>query len=299
MCRASLRASRSTARSRSRRPACACSASRSPFRVDTPFRIASITKPFTATLAARCLELDDALCALPEPHGRPPLRVGGRRCPESCRRRSGRTRTPATGRRARRAAEACGSSVRGCDARARARAARARGDRLRRACRRRRAGTCRTARPGSAPCSVDAYPVARRPSGGLWSTVADLAALRRAPARRARTRRCTSRARPRSARSYALGWWVRDLGGRIALDHEGSVGGLPVAPPARAGGEARARRAHEQLARQRRDPPHRRRARSRAASPPRRSRAPEAVAGVYALDGVEAHDRARRPTGCA
>ena len=31
---------------------------------DTPFRIASITKPFTATLAGECLPLDEGLCRL-------------------------------------------------------------------------------------------------------------------------------------------------------------------------------------------------------------------------------------------
>src|SRR5204863_1611069 len=35
-----------------------------PVREDTPFRIASITKPFTATLASRCLPLDEPLCRL-------------------------------------------------------------------------------------------------------------------------------------------------------------------------------------------------------------------------------------------
>ena len=36
----------------------------SPVRVDSPFRIASISKPFTATLAAACLPLDGGLGAL-------------------------------------------------------------------------------------------------------------------------------------------------------------------------------------------------------------------------------------------
>jgi CubicO group peptidase (beta-lactamase class C family) len=65
-----------------------------------------------------------------------------------------------------------------------------------------------------------AYPVERRPAGGLWSTVGDLVEYGRmhcqewdelhepvAHALRAR---------------YALGWWVRDG----VFDHEGSVGGF-------------------------------------------------------------------------
>jgi len=35
-----------------------------PVHEDTPFRIASITKSFTATLAGRCLPLDEPLCRL-------------------------------------------------------------------------------------------------------------------------------------------------------------------------------------------------------------------------------------------
>src|SRR6476620_9875053 len=54
-----------------------------PVSTETPFRIASISKPFTATLASRCLELDDELCALLS-------HTAGLRCesaeplPESC-----------------------------------------------------------------------------------------------------------------------------------------------------------------------------------------------------------------------
>lgn len=64
-----------------------------------------------------------------------------------------------------------------------------------------------------------AYPRERRPSGGLWSTVGDLVEYGRA--------HCQDWAHlhePVGAAlgaRYALGWWVR--GG--VLDHEGSVGG--------------------------------------------------------------------------
>jgi CubicO group peptidase (beta-lactamase class C family) len=77
---------------------------------------------------------------------------------------------------------------------------------------------------GHRPVLVDAYARGRRPSGGLWSTVADLAVYGRAhlegyaelhePAARALGAR------------YALGWWERELAdGTIALDHEGSAAG--------------------------------------------------------------------------
>jgi CubicO group peptidase (beta-lactamase class C family) len=69
----------------------------------------------------------------------------------------------------------------------------------------------------------DAYPTARRASGGLWSTVGDLL--------RFGERHLDGYEelhRPRASAlggRYALGLWVRDLGGRTVLDHEGSVGG--------------------------------------------------------------------------
>ncbi len=64
-----------------------------------------------------------------------------------------------------------------------------------------------------------AYPVERRPSGGLWSTVGDLveyglAHCERWPELHAPLAEALGA-------QYSLGWWVR---GRV-LDHEGSVGG--------------------------------------------------------------------------
>jgi CubicO group peptidase (beta-lactamase class C family) len=64
-----------------------------------------------------------------------------------------------------------------------------------------------------------AYPLERRPSGGLWSTVGDLVEYGRA--------HCQDWADLHEpvgdalGAQYALGWWVRDG----VLDHEGSVGG--------------------------------------------------------------------------
>jgi CubicO group peptidase (beta-lactamase class C family) len=63
------------------------------------------------------------------------------------------------------------------------------------------------------------YPVDRRPSGGLWSTVGDLVEYGLAHCRNwAHLHEPVGEA---LGAHYALGWWVR--GG--VLDHEGSVGG--------------------------------------------------------------------------
>jgi CubicO group peptidase (beta-lactamase class C family) len=63
------------------------------------------------------------------------------------------------------------------------------------------------------------YPVERRPSGGLWSTVGDLVAYGLAHCRDwAHLHEPVGEA---LGARYALGWWVRDG----VLDHEGSVGG--------------------------------------------------------------------------
>ena len=63
------------------------------------------------------------------------------------------------------------------------------------------------------------YPVDRRPAGGLWSTVGDLVEYGLAHCR-GWTHLHEPVAEALGAR-YALGWWVRDG----VLDHEGSVGG--------------------------------------------------------------------------
>jgi CubicO group peptidase (beta-lactamase class C family) len=64
-----------------------------------------------------------------------------------------------------------------------------------------------------------AYPVERRPSGGLWSTVGDLVEYGLAHCRNwSQLHEPVGEA---LGAEYALGWWVRDG----VLDHEGSVGG--------------------------------------------------------------------------
>jgi CubicO group peptidase (beta-lactamase class C family) len=77
---------------------------------------------------------------------------------------------------------------------------------------------------GHRPVLVDAYARERWPSGGLWSTVADLVVYGRAHLE-AYAELHEPVARALGAR-YALGWWERELAdGSIALDHEGSVAG--------------------------------------------------------------------------
>jgi CubicO group peptidase (beta-lactamase class C family) len=77
----------------------------------------------------------------------------------------------------------------------------------------------------------DAYPVGRRPSGGLWSTVGDLLRFAAHHLGGAGPLSEQTRAAMREPQSqalgagYGLGWWVHDAGGRAALDHEGSVAG--------------------------------------------------------------------------
>jgi CubicO group peptidase (beta-lactamase class C family) len=72
---------------------------------------------------------------------------------------------------------------------------------------------------GHRPMPVDAYPRSRRPAGGLWSTARDL--LRYGLAHcRGFDELHEPQAEALGAR-YALGWWVRDG----VLDHEGSVAG--------------------------------------------------------------------------
>ena len=79
------------------------------------------------------------------------------------------------------------------------------------------------AAPGHQPGGVVAdpsYPVERRASGGLWSTVGDLVTYGLAHCRRwPELKRPVAEA---LGARYALGWWVRDG----VVDHEGSVAGF-------------------------------------------------------------------------
>ena len=73
--------------------------------------------------------------------------------------------------------------------------------------------------PGDAVADPS-YPVERRPSGGLWSTVGDLVEYGLAHCRG--WPELHQPAGEALGARYALGWWVRDG----MLDHEGSVGGF-------------------------------------------------------------------------
>ncbi len=76
-------------------------------------------------------------------------------------------------------------------------------------------------RPGGHP----EYPVSRFPSGGLWSTVGDL--LRFAEHQLDDPYELQTPQIEALGAEYCLGCWRRELdGGRIAFDHEGSVAGF-------------------------------------------------------------------------
>jgi CubicO group peptidase (beta-lactamase class C family) len=199
-----------------------------PVRPETPFRIASVSKPFTASLALSCLEPDARLRgwlshtsglrserAEPLPEGAHGLFsysnagywAAGEACAAACR----SSFADAMGARILRP---LGLTATGYDEpRAPAR------------------GHVQEGESGHRAVPVDAYPVARRPSGGLWSTVDDLLAFAMHQLGGPGPLGDEARAAMREPQSealgggYGLGWWVRDAGGRVALDHEGSVAG--------------------------------------------------------------------------
>jgi CubicO group peptidase (beta-lactamase class C family) len=203
--------------------------------VETSFRVASVTKWFTASLAALCLDLDEPLVrgasarallshtAGLRPESAEPL-------PEACR---GLWSYSNAGYWA--VGEACAAA---CGV-AFAEAVR---ERLLEPLGMRASGFAEPARParghvqqgetGHRVVERDAYPTSRHPSGGLWSTVGDLLRFAEhqlggpgplSDARRARVREPQVDA---LGARYALGCWSRSLaGGRAAFDHEGSVGG--------------------------------------------------------------------------
>src|SRR5579862_5949584 len=250
--------------------------------VQTPFRIASVTKAFVATLCLEAGVVDDEVAACLS-------HTAGLRCesaeplPEAC---LGLWSYSNAGywAAAARAVEAvgspfesalralvldpCGLSATGFEEPA--------------ACAR---GHVQEGETGHRVVPRDAYPVARRPSGGLWSTVGDLLRFGER-----HLDGFEELHRPRAEAlggRYALGWWVRDLGGRTVLDHEGSVGGyqslLLLVPDEKLvlaaltnswRGSGLIRRVITGLGI------------GEVAASPRP--APDSVAGRYALDGVEA-----------
>jgi CubicO group peptidase (beta-lactamase class C family) len=196
--------------------------------VETPFRVASISKPFTASLAVSTLELDDRLAAL--------LSHTAGLCPESAtplpesaqglfsysnagywaagELAASAAATSFDDAMAKRILRPLGLSSSGYEEPA----APARGH-------------VQEGESGHRALPADAYPVRRRPSGGLWSTVGDL--LRFAAHHLGGTGPLSGEQRalmhtPRSdalGAGYGLGFWVRDAGGRAAVDHEGSIAG--------------------------------------------------------------------------
>jgi len=263
-----------------------------PVRPETPFRVASVSKPFTASLALECLEQDARLHAWlshtagwrceraePLPAGAEGLfsysNAGYWAAGAACESATGRTFAEAMGTRilAPLGLESTGYEEPAGPARGHVQA----GERGHRALR------------------LDRYPAARRPSGGLWSTVGDLLAFAAHHLGGPGPLSVEARAAMREPRSqalgagYGLGWWVRDAGGRLALEHEGSVAGyqslLLLVPEERFAlavltnswrGSGLARRVVEAL--------------GLSAGPPapRPGVRPRDVAGRYALDGAEA-----------
>ena len=172
-----------------------------PVRAGTPFRIASISKPFTASLALSCLPLDEGLAGWLS-------HTAGIRC---------ESQQPLPG-----AAEGLFSYSNAGYWAAGAACARACGTPFERAMRERileplglaatgyeeppapARGHLPEGETGHRPVPRDVYPAQRHPSGGLWSTVADLLAFAAhhpaAPAHstRRRARPCGSRVRARS-----------------------------------------------------------------------------------------------------
>lgn len=199
-----------------------------PVREATPFRVASVSKPFTATLALAAGAVDERVAAL--------LSHTAGLCPES--------ETPLPeGARGLFSYSNAGYWAAG------AAAARAAGAPFEEAMRARvlaplglaatgyeepdapARGHVQEGETGHRAVPVDAYPAARRPSGGLWSTVGDLLRFGAhhlgGPGPLSAEQRAEMR-RPRSqalGAGYGLGWWARDAGGASALDHEGSVAG--------------------------------------------------------------------------
>jgi CubicO group peptidase (beta-lactamase class C family) len=185
---------------------------------ETPFRIASITKPFTATLCAASIGLDERTRALlshtaglrcesvePLPQEAIGLwsysNAGYREVGAAC-------GAPFDRAMATHVLEPLGLNATGfAEPVSPAR------------------GHVQDGESGHRAVSVDIYPADRWPSGGLWSTAGDLLRfaayhLDGAPAELHEPRVDALGAR------YALGWWVREhADGRTTLDHEGSVAG--------------------------------------------------------------------------
>jgi CubicO group peptidase (beta-lactamase class C family) len=185
---------------------------------ETPFRIASITKPFTATLCAASVGLDERLPALlshtaglrcesvePLPQEAVGLwsysNAGYREAGAAC-------GAPFDRAMARHVLEPLGLDATGfAEPESSAR------------------GHVQEGESGHRAVRVDSYPESRWPSGGLWSTAADLLRFAAYHLDGAPPELHEPRGNALGAR-YALGWWVREhADGTTTLDHEGSIAG--------------------------------------------------------------------------
>ena len=199
-----------------------------PVLPETPFRIASISKPFTASLALASLPLDETLrtrlshtaglrceSAEPLPEAAQGLfsysNAGYWAVGEACAEGAGMAFERAM---AERLLEPLGLAATGY--REPSHPAR---------------GHLPAGGTGHRPVVGDAYPAARHASGGLWSTVADLLGFAAhhlgGPGPLPEETRGAMR-RPQSQTlggGYGLGWWTYAVGGRAAVAHEGSVAG--------------------------------------------------------------------------
>ena len=267
-------------RARARRAGAGAAGDAVPDRVD----LEAVHGDARCARAGRARRRSSARCS-----ATPPGFAASRR--SRCRRRrtgSGRTRTPATGRPATRAAAACGSPFDGRDARRRSSSrsgSRATGydEPAAPRARPRAGGRDRTARrarrrvPGRAPA--------------VGRPLVDRRAISCASARTTSTRSRAARAACASALGAALR--ARLVGARASADAPRSTTRGRSAATSRCSCSCRrsgscSRCSRTAGAAAALDPPHRRGARSRCPRPPRRSRSPDRVAGVYALDGVEA-----------
>jgi CubicO group peptidase (beta-lactamase class C family) len=251
-----------------------------PVRPETQFRIASITKPFTATLCAASVGLDERTRALlshtaglrcesvqPLPQEAIGLwsysNAGYWEVAASC-------GGPFDTAMATHVLEPLGLAATGfAEPESPAR------------------GHVQEGESGHRAVSVDIFPPARWPSGGLWSTVGDLLRFAAHHLDGADAELHEPRGEALGAR-YALGWWIREhADGRTTLDHEGSVAGyqslLLLVPEDSLAlavltnswrGSGLARRVVESL----RLLPH----------PVGAAAARENIAGTYELDGAEA-----------
>jgi CubicO group peptidase (beta-lactamase class C family) len=193
-----------------------------PVALDTPFRIASVTKPFTATLAEECIPLDARVrallshtaglrCEAPEPL--PPAaeglwsysNAGYWQVGTACAAAGGSSFEDAMRAHVLEPLELRSTSFDEPVAPAR--------------------GHVQEGESGHRTVPVDVYPVWRRASGGLWSTVGDLVRFGTHHLDGARAALHEPHAEALGGR-YALGWWVRELAdGGTAWDHEGSTAG--------------------------------------------------------------------------